>query len=94
MKWLRKICCVPETKLHLHVRVHRDTDVEKTERYWSEITKIPRKRFYKTTIKTSGSGGKRYNKLSNGIASIKVCDTNLFYKIKGWIEGLIEGTKL
>lgn len=85
---------MPEEKLRLHLRVHRDIDKEKAERYWSEITKIPRSRFFKTTIKTSGSNGRRYNKLNNGILSVIVCDTNLFYKITGWIEGLIKRIKL
>lgn len=94
LKWLREICKVPEEKLRLHLRIHPDTNRERAEKYWSKLTDIPSERFYKTTIKTSGSNGKSFNKLSNGIASVTVCDTNLFYKIRGWIEGLIDNTKL
>ena len=90
LRWLREVCLVPEEKLRLHLRVHRDIDKERAEEYWSKITKVPKSRFFKTTIKTSGSNGRRHNKLSNGILSVVVCDTNLFYKIIGWIEGLIK----
>ena len=90
VKWLRVICDVPEEKLRLHVRIHSDTDKEEAENYWSSITGIPKNRCYKTTLKKSDSNGKRFRKLSNGIASIIVCDSNLFYKIMGWIEALID----
>ena len=94
LKWLREICGVPEDKLRVHLRIHDDLNREEIERYWSEITGISLNRFYKTTYKISASGGKRYNKLKYGIAAIVVCDTNLFYKIMGWIEGISEKMKL
>ena len=94
LSWLREICRVPEKKLRLHLRVHRDINKEKAERYWSKLTKIPKKRFFKTTIKSSGSNGRRFNRLIYGIVSFIVCNTTLFYKIKGWIEGLTDNTKL
>ena len=88
LKWLREICDVPEDKIRLHLRVHRDIDRKKSEKYWSELTKIPRERFYRTTVKISASNGRRHNKLNKGIASVIICDTKLFYRIRGWIEGL------
>jgi len=94
LRWLRESCDVPERKIRCHLRVHPDTDRKKAEDYWSKVTKIPKERFSKTTIKISGSGGRGYNKISNGIASVRVCDTNLFYKIRGWIEGLIDNACL
>jgi len=94
LKWLRKACNVPEGKLRLHLRIHPDIDIVETETYWSKLTKIPKKRFHKSTVKTSGSNGKSFNKLSKGIASVVVCDTDLFYRIMGWIEALIDNSKL
>ena len=94
LKWLREVCGIPEEKLRVHLRIHSDLDRRKVELFWSNISGIPLSRFNKTTFKISGSNGKRYNKLKHGIASIKVCDTNLFYRIMGWIEGLIENSKL
>jgi len=94
LKWLREVCKVPEEKLRVHLRIHDDLYRRKTEQYWSKISGIPLNRFYKTTFKISDSSGKRYNKLKYGIASITVCDTKLFYKIMGLIEGIIENMKL
>ncbi len=94
LKWLREVCRVPEEKLRVHLRTHSDVDKRKVELFWSSITRIPLSRFHKTTLKISGSNGKGYNKLAHGIATITVCDTNLFYRIAEWIEGLIENSKL
>jgi len=90
LKWLREICAVPEEKLRFHLRIHGDLNRIEVEQYWSNLTAIPVSRFYKTTFKISSSNGRRYNKLKYGIASIIICDTNLFYKIMGWIEGIID----
>ena len=93
LRWLREICCVPEEKLRVHLRVHPDVDKKVTENYWSKVTGIPLTQFNKTTAKVSGSNGRRYSKLGYGIARITVCSTDLYYKIIGWIEGLQEGAK-
>jgi len=88
LKWLKESCGVSPNKLHFHLHAHPDVNEEKSEKYWSKITNIPLSQFHKTTAKISGSSGRRYNKLENGVATITVCDTNLHYRIKGWIEGL------
>lgn len=89
LKWLREICLVPEEKIKIHIRIHNDLNKPKIEEFWSTLTRVPLRRFYKTTFKQSESRGKRANKLQYGIASIIVCDTNLFYRIMGWIKGII-----
>ncbi|MFC1699766.1 helix-turn-helix domain-containing protein [Candidatus Omnitrophota bacterium] len=94
LRWLRETCHVHEDKFRVHLRVHPDTDRKKLESYWSAVTSIPLTQFHKTTTKISGSNGRRHNKLNYGIAKITVCDTNLFYRIAGWIEGLVENSKL
>jgi hypothetical protein len=88
VNWLRRICLVPPTKLRFHLRVHPGEDVRELERFWSELTGIPKSQFYRTTLKVSGSGGKTVRKLKHGIASVIVCDTELFYRIQGWIEAI------
>ncbi|MBU3958850.1 MAG: hypothetical protein KKH29_00230 [Candidatus Omnitrophica bacterium] len=88
LRWLREICKVQDEKLRAHLRVHPDVDKKEAENYWSKVTGIPLAQFYKTTAKISGSGGRKYKKLGSGIAAITVCDTDLHYRIKGWIDGL------
>lgn len=55
--------------------------------YWSKITGISAKQFYKPYIKPT-SLGQRKNVLYNGTCSIIVNDKSLFRKIKGWKLGL------
>jgi len=91
IRWLRVTCGVKERKLRIHLRLHPGEDVRKTEMFWSKKTGIPLKQFYRTTLKVSDSGGKTKRKLKWGIVSIIVCDTRLFYRIKGWVNALKEG---
>lgn len=90
VKWFIFACNVPQAKIRIHLRIHKDVNIDKAKKYWSNITDIPINQFYRTTIKKSESDGRRYSQLPYGIASIIVCDTDLFYRIKGWIQALAE----
>lgn len=87
-KWFTSICRVSLQKMRVHLRVHEDVSIAEAKEYWSGVTGVPLTQFHRTTIKRSESGGKRANKLPYGIASIIVCDTDLFYRIKGWTKAL------
>jgi hypothetical protein len=92
MKFLRKICHVPEDKFKGHVTVHPNVNIEEAEAYWSNLTKIPLTQFHKTTVIVSNaSKGKRpANRLPYGTLAIFVYDTNLLNRIKGWILGITQ----
>ncbi len=89
LKWLVECCRVKPRRFRLHIRVHADTAVGEAEQFWRDVTGIPEGQCYKTTVKESGSGGRRVRKLRHGIATIKVCDTNLHYWIRGRTEALV-----
>ncbi|OHA97825.1 MAG: hypothetical protein A3E02_02300 [Candidatus Zambryskibacteria bacterium RIFCSPHIGHO2_12_FULL_38_34] len=86
MRFFREICKVPENKFHAHIHTFENADVEKTEKYWSEISRISRKQFYKTYIKPSIASLQKRKTLPNGTLDIYVHDTKLFLTIMGWIE--------
>ena len=88
LRWLKEVCSVLHDKLRLHLRVHWGEEVAQIEQFWSDQTGIPRSQFYRTTLKESGSGGRTFRKVRYGIASLIVCDTNLFYRIQGWVDGI------
>jgi hypothetical protein len=90
MRFFREICNVPENKFKIHVHTFTHADVVKTEKYWSRITGIPRKQFYKTYTKPSSASLQKRNTLPFGTVSINVCDTKLFLTIMGWIEKIKE----
>ncbi len=90
MRFLREICLVPENKFRGHIHTFSHADIEKTEKYWSDITGIPRKQFYKTYTKPSSASLQKRRTLPFGTLDICVCDTKLKLTILGWIERLKE----
>jgi hypothetical protein len=89
MRWFREICKVPEQKFRVCIHMHALHCRGDIEEYWSDITGISLKQFYKTQIKPT-SLKQRKNKLYDGTCAISVCNKNLFRKIKGWKIGFIE----
>lgn len=92
MRFFREICMVDEKRFRGHIHTFAHADVDKTEDYWSKITKIPRKQFYKTYIKASSASLHKRNTLPFGTCDIYICDTKLFLTIMGWIEKIKELT--
>lgn len=89
MKWLREMCAVPTEKFRISVHIHSLHCKPNIESYWSKITQIPKKQFYKTQIKKTSLRHRR-NKLYNGTCTICVSDVKLFRKMLGWKVGILE----
>lgn len=86
MRFFREICSVEESKFRGHIHTYSHLNAQLAEEYWSSISKIPKRQFYKTYIKKSvGSQGKR-DKLPYGTFDIYVCNTKLYLQIMGQIE--------
>ncbi len=90
LRFIREICNVPEEKITADLRIFKHIQEDEAISYWSKITKIPKSRFGKVHIFVSlSSKGKRpFNRLPFGVIQIRINNTQLFYKIMGWIEGL------
>ncbi len=91
-KFLRETCKVSEDKFRGHIHTFAHADVNKTERFWSKISGIPRNQFYKTYIKSSSASLQKRQTLPFGTFSISTNDTKLFLTIMGWIERIKELT--
>lgn len=91
MTFFRKICRVPEKKFRGYIHIHPHLDVKKAESYWSSISRIPLNQFYKTYRKPNKASLGKKDSLPLGTLDIYVCDTELFLKIMGWIEGIKSG---
>ncbi|MCP6718559.1 MAG: hypothetical protein KJI70_03450 [Patescibacteria group bacterium] len=89
MSWFRKICKVPEEKLKIHIYIHETYRNENCEEFWSKITNIPVRRFWKTTYKPSFHKIKK-NPDYKGVCRIDIGDVNLFRRIMGWEQGISE----
>lgn len=90
MNFFKKICYVREEKFRGHIHIHQHLNVRRAENYWSEVSGIPLKQFFKTYNKLNKSSKNKKDSLPFGTFSIYVCDTELFLKMKGWIDGVIK----
>ncbi len=90
MRFFREVCGVAEHKFRVHIHTFENADVDKTEKYWSQVSGIPRKQFYKTYTKPSIAGLQKRKTLPFGTVDIYVHSTQLFLTIKGWIEKIRE----
>ena len=81
-EWLRVICRVPKEKFRASLHLHSGQNEEQIKRYWSKLTNIPICQFGKSYIKREGSGHRK-NRIYKGTIKIRVCDSNLLYRILG-----------
>jgi len=90
MRFFREVCNVQEEKFRAHVHTFEGASIPKVEKYWSNISGIPAKQFYKTYTKPSGASLQKRKTLPYGTLDVYVHDTKLFLTIKGWIEKVTE----
>lgn len=88
MKYFRITCAVPEHQFRGHIHTFAHCDEKKAERYWSDITGIPLKQFFKTYKKQSSASKDKRHTLPMGTCQVYVHDTQLFFRIMAWIEYL------
>lgn len=86
MRFFREICMVEEKKFRAHIHIHSHLDIEKSEKYWSRISGVPRAQFFKTYAKPSIASKNKKDSLPYGTFDIYVCNTKLFHQIIAQIE--------
>jgi len=90
IRFFRKICNVPKNKFRGHINIHPHLNAKRAEKYWHNITGIPLNQFYKTSKQQSKASKRKKDTLPYGTFNIEICNTELFLKIKGWIEKIYE----
>lgn len=90
MRFFSEICEVPPEKFRGHIHTFSHLSAQKAEKYWSEVSGIPLKQFYKTYSKPSIASKNKKDSTPFGTFAIYACDTTVFLTIKGWIERLGE----
>jgi len=90
--WLKEICKVKSENFSATVHLYPDNDAEKAIRFWSRISKIPISQFQKTQVdKRIKKLKTKRGRLPYGTLHIRVRKSgDLFQKIKGWTEGILE----
>jgi len=90
MRFFRKICRVPRRKFRGHIFLHPHLSDKKAKEYWHNISGIPLNQFYKTSKQQSRASKGKKDTLPFGTFCIQICNTELFLKIKGWMERVYE----
>jgi predicted transcriptional regulator len=91
MRFFREVCKVSENKIKAKIHLYPKINPREATLYWSKITKLPITQFTKPQIQISkASKGKRpRNTLPYGTLHLVISNTELTWRIKGWIEGII-----
>jgi len=90
VRFFKEIFDVPAEKFRGHVHTFSHLNAIAAEKYWSEISGVPRSQFYKTYSKPSTASLSKKDTLPYGTFDLQVCDTTIFLTIMGWIEKLSE----
>lgn len=93
MKYFDIVCGVKKEKIRGYIHIHEGLDADKSKKYWSSISKIPKGQFFKTYQKPLKSSLNKKHSLPFGVLDIYVLDTALFYKISGWARGIFEKSR-
>ena len=89
MRWFREICGVGEEKFKIRLQIHDVSNIEEGIKFWSLNTGVPLSQFTKSYVKTSPSSKRKSgNRHPYGVCHIRIADTDLLMKIKGWVKGL------
>lgn len=94
MKYFELICKVPKSKMRGHIHIHEGLNSAAARAYWSAVSTIPIKQFFKTYQKPVISSLNKKHSLPHGVLDVYVLDTALFYKITGWAKGIFGKSKI
>jgi hypothetical protein len=86
--WFRRFFAVDEARMRVSLYLHDDLDVGAAERFWVELTGIPRHQFFKTYRATSRATVRR-NRHVNGCCHVRYGSVAAIREIKGMMEGLV-----
>jgi hypothetical protein len=88
LKQLRMCFKIDESKFRCTVQCRADQETELLERYWSEVTKIPRQQFYAARIdaRTVGKRTKKENYM--GVCRIDYFSANIYNELQAIINNI------
>lgn len=89
LRFLREILEVKETRIKARIQVHPNIKKEKALKFWHKVTKLPIENFsFFDQISRASRFKRPSNFLPYGTFVLRVNDRRLFYKMKGYIDGL------
>ena len=89
MKFLRNVCGIDESRLRAYLYCYANQKPKELENYWSKLTSIPQKFFYKPYIK-KGFKAEKSGKMKHGLIHIRYNDKKLLLALREWIREVIK----
>lgn len=91
MRFFREICGVPDERIKATIHLYPQINPKKATLFWSKIAGLSPVQFTKPQVQISKASKRKRNPntLPYGTLHLRVFDTELTWKIKGWIEGII-----
>ena len=87
---LRKYFHIRENKLRCRITPRWDQNIDELQSFWSNITKIPLGKFYKTISDKRTKGKVTAKKDYRGVCVIYYCDTSLQFELQSIGETIIK----
>ncbi len=90
ISFLKEILKIPSEKIVIEMRLFKHLDAGKMIAYWMKVTGLARSQFKKPMypVSLSSQGKRPFNRLPYGTVQVIVSDTQMFYRIMGFIEGI------
>ena len=90
MKYLRETLEISEEKIYAEIHAYPNIDIPKAKQFWLEITRImPDKLSIYFNVSKVSKFVRPKDFLPYGTLNIRVNNRQLFYRIKGYIQGII-----
>ena len=86
--WLRCFFEIDEERLRVRVYLHVGLDLDEAERFWSDVTGIPRSHF-RAAYRAVADGGIRTNKHEHGCAYVRYACSRTHREIMGLVRALL-----
>lgn len=89
LRWLREILCVEENEIKIRIYIHEIYKDENCEKFWSEVTKISKERFFRTIYKPTQHKIKK-NPGYKGCCRLDITKSEIYWKIVKWQQMMID----
>ena len=90
LKMLRNCYKLDENKFRVYVQCRYDQNIPKLELYWSKLTKLSKKQFYKSYVDMRSIGKPTKKKEYKGVCVISYFDTKIQLELELLAESVIE----
>ncbi len=96
MRLFREICHITDKKIKARAHIYPQMDYQKIIRFWSKITKLPKKNFYPPQFQISRASKRKrqINTLPYGTLHLTAGNTESACRVKGWIQGIINHAQI